>query len=346
MSNLAVRILTAVIAGTAVVAAIWFSPWGLFAFCAILSVLGILEFYKITGIRWAPAYIVAIVFAIVVWVWVAFHSLVVMPYSPAFSSFLFSSMFAPDLLGSMVLLILWAVLMFGLIMGSLFRKQNPDPVKEMAVTGMGYFYAFFPFVLFFMLHTGRLIAPETLDPDQQALLGYLNREHFASPPLQQGSLWDTSEYITTPQVQTPPAPTLMPAPHYRYMALGILFLFWTLDSFAYFGGRLFGKHKLFERISPKKTWEGSLIGAGFCIGLGVLFQFVWPVGWNWIVLAAIISVTGQLGDLVESMFKRSLQLKDSGGLLPGHGGILDRFDGFIISVPFIALFLLLTQWFC
>lgn len=133
-------------------------------------------------------------------------------------------------------------------------------------------------------------------------------------------------------------PELSSEYHYA-LPLGILFLTWFLDSFAYFGGRLFGKHPLFPRISPKKTWEGALTGVVFCMGLGIaLSLYTEPRSYNWLIIAGIISVISQLGDLVESMFKRSRQIKDSGKLLPGHGGMLDRFDGVYLSVPFIYLY--------
>ena len=121
--------------------------------------------------------------------------------------------------------------------------------------------------------------------------------------------------------------------------LGILLLTWTLDSFAYFSGRFFGKHPLFPRISPKKTWEGAIGGAICCIAVGVGLNYWFSdTGTNWVIIAFIISVVSQLGDLIESMFKRSRKLKDSGNILPGHGGMLDRFDGIYLSVPFIFLY--------
>ncbi|MCB0856159.1 MAG: phosphatidate cytidylyltransferase, partial [Bacteroidetes bacterium] len=123
------------------------------------------------------------------------------------------------------------------------------------------------------------------------------------------------------------------------LPLGILLLTWVLDSGAYFAGRWLGKHPLFPRISPKKTWEGSIGGAVLCIALGVLLEKMLPAQpYNWIVIAAIISVFSQLGDLIESMFKRSIEIKDSGSLLPGHGGMLDRFDGIYVSIPFLFLY--------
>ncbi len=125
--------------------------------------------------------------------------------------------------------------------------------------------------------------------------------------------------------------------------LGYFLLLWTSDTGAYLSGKFLGKHKLFERISPKKTWEGS-IGA---LILTLIVSYVISIYFtnlsitNWIVLAILIVVFGGLGDLVESMLKRSLKIKDSGNILPGHGGILDRFDGLLLSVPFVYGYLIL-----
>jgi phosphatidate cytidylyltransferase len=130
--------------------------------------------------------------------------------------------------------------------------------------------------------------------------------------------------------------------NYQYQCiLGYLFIMWANDIGAYFAGTYLGKHKLFERISPKKTWEGFFGGAIFALaiaaGIGHFFNGFTAV--QWFIIAAIIIVTGTLGDLVESMFKRSVHLKDSGSLLPGHGGFLDRFDCLFISAPFVFFYL-------
>lgn len=126
---------------------------------------------------------------------------------------------------------------------------------------------------------------------------------------------------------------------------GCLFILWATDTGAYFAGTYFGKSKLFERISPKKSWEGAVGGAVlaliFAVGIGYFFKSF--LMWQWLVIAAIIIVGGIYGDLVESLLKRSIEIKDSGDSLPGHGGFLDRFDGLFISAPSIVAFVELVQ---
>jgi phosphatidate cytidylyltransferase len=125
------------------------------------------------------------------------------------------------------------------------------------------------------------------------------------------------------------------------IVLGCLLLLWASDTGAYFAGTNFGKTKLFERVSPKKSWEGSI--GGFAAAMVVsfflakYFEDIDP--WKWYIIGAIIVIAGTFGDLVESLFKRSIQIKDSGSIIPGHGGFLDRFDGLLLSVPFIIAFL-------
>ncbi len=127
--------------------------------------------------------------------------------------------------------------------------------------------------------------------------------------------------------------------------LGILILTWALDTSAFFIGKGIGRHALFPRVSPKKTWEGAIGGAICCMIAGVILYFTWPISripeFNWLIVAGIIAVFSQLGDLVESLFKRSMDLKDSGRILPGHGGMLDRFDGFMLSMPFLYFYYIL-----
>lgn len=129
------------------------------------------------------------------------------------------------------------------------------------------------------------------------------------------------------------------------IVFGLLFILWASDTGAYFAGTLFGKRKLFERISPKKSWEGFFGGAFlalvFAYGLSRFFHTFTLA--QWIVIGLIIIIGGTFGDLVESLLKRSIEIKDSGTALPGHGGFLDRFDGLLISMPFIVAFVELAM---
>lgn len=127
--------------------------------------------------------------------------------------------------------------------------------------------------------------------------------------------------------------------------LGFFIILWTNDTGAYLAGRFFGKHKLFERISPKKTWEGSFGGGLLTLAAAyILSLFFTNLDLtNWIVISILVAIFGGLGDLVESMLKRSLNIKDSGNILPGHGGILDRFDSLLISIPFIYSYIYLIS---
>ncbi len=120
-------------------------------------------------------------------------------------------------------------------------------------------------------------------------------------------------------------------------------LLWVNDIFAYLTGKLLGKHKLFPRISPGKTIEGSIGGLMFTMASLIVFCHYsqWFPITHAIGLAAVAVVFGTLGDLCESMLKRQAGVKDSGKLIPGHGGILDRFDSIMFSVPFIFVYLLL-----
>ena len=129
-----------------------------------------------------------------------------------------------------------------------------------------------------------------------------------------------------------------------WMMLAYVVIVWSNDIFAYLVGCAIGRHRMCERISPKKSWEGFFGGVAGAIGIGVLAG--WLLGGDlllWGGLAAVIAVTGVAGDFVESMFKRSVDMKDSGSMLPGHGGWLDRFDAMLISAPFVFVYLLVMM---
>ncbi len=130
-------------------------------------------------------------------------------------------------------------------------------------------------------------------------------------------------------------------------SLEVFFLFvliWSSDSFAYFAGKLFGKHKMAPKISPKKTWEGFAGGVLLTLILAFFIENNFPeLRGNWMVVGFLVSVFAPLGDLVESQLKRTFGVKDSGKIIPGHGGILDRLDSFIICVPVVYLYFVLEK---
>ena len=126
------------------------------------------------------------------------------------------------------------------------------------------------------------------------------------------------------------------------LTLALLLLIWTTDTFAYFVGKSLGRHPLFPAVSPKKTWEGSIGGAIGALLVAVVLKLTVVPFLPWghlLVVALICGIVSQLGDLAESKMKRSVAAKDSGNLLPGHGGLLDRFDALLLAAPLVYLYL-------
>lgn len=169
----------------------------------------------------------------------------------------------------------------------LIRKEG-NPILDLAVTIIGWFYVVFPFIIFLLI--------------------------FKLPNL-------SGEWI---------------------IISGMFLIIWSNDTFAYLSGRFFGKHKLFERISPKKTWEGSIGGFVFAIIAGLVYSYFTDQNFLfWGIGACIVSVAGVFGDLIESKIKRVTGVKDSGSIMPGHGGILDRFDAIMFAAPFFYVWSIL-----
>lgn len=149
------------------------------------------------------------------------------------------------------------------------------------------------------------------------------------------------------------APSLHELSLFRYpwiLPAIIIAIIWINDTMAYIVGSLIGKTPL-SKISPKKTWEGTLGGIALAVGLtgwvcGMLFPFAWSgfaltiPSYTWYLLAAIVAITGTVGDLLESKLKRMAGVKDSGHFMPGHGGFLDRFDSLLLAIPFAWLFMI------
>ncbi len=141
-----------------------------------------------------------------------------------------------------------------------------------------------------------------------------------------------SNFLVFPKVESQYSPKLF---------LALLVLIWVYDSFAYLFGVSLGKHRLYERISPKKSWEGAI--GGTLAALGVSFaiaQYIPQIAWfHWLIIAFLVVAFSTLGDLTESMLKRQFGVKDSGTIFPGHGGILDRFDSLLFAIPVMVCYL-------
>lgn len=207
-----------------------------------------------------------------------------------------------------VMLLMLIPLISVVFIGELFLREN-RPFHNIAFTLLGLFYVAVPFSL---LHFAAFNYTDEL---------YYNKEGI-----------DILNFVFQPKFRVD---------YNDQLLLGFFILHWINDTGAYLVGVSFGKHKLFKRISPKKSWEGALGGSVFAgIAAIILAKFFHNLDLsNWIVIALIVIIFGTLGDLVESMLKRYLGLKDSGKLLPGHGGILDRFDGVIFSAPIVFAYI-------
>lgn len=162
-----------------------------------------------------------------------------------------------------------------------------------------------------------------------------------------GKLIFTVVYLALPfgfALGLPKFSTLDPSKSFTLEVFMLFVLIWSSDTFAYLTGKFFGKHKMAPRISPKKTWEGFAGGVILTLVLGFFVEQYFPeLRGNWMIVGFLVSVFAPLGDLVESQLKRSFAVKDSGNIIPGHGGVLDRLDSFIICAPVIYLYFILEK---
>ncbi len=177
---------------------------------------------------------------------------------------------------------------------------------------------------------------------------------FKDSPVDGQTVADIGKAVMGPVYVGLPLALLIPIDRFyliNYPVKGIWIFFllsvtFASDTGAFYFGRLFGKHKLYETISPKKTWEGAAGGLICSVIISILFLRILgprPVDPWVIILVMALSAIGQLGDLAESMLKRSQGVKDSGSILPGHGGVLDRIDSLLFSIPVLYLFLVWTM---
>ena len=268
MKNILTRTITGIIFITIIIGSICLSIYTFMAVFLLITILGLLEFYKMAATDTAiPQRSSGIVIGSLL--------------------FLTIALYAHHLIGfSFVIINLGLAFLVFII--ELYRKKD-HPFTNIAYTLLGVFYIAFPL----------------------ALLNF-----FYSPFQFRG------EFNT-------------------HILIAFFTITWLVDTAAYLSGMAFGRHRLFERISPKKSWEGSI--GGFLMGIisawviSLIFKDL--TFFHWAIIATIITITGGFGDLVESMFKRSVNTKDTGTLLPGHGGILDRFDCVFFSAPFVFIYI-------
>lgn len=221
-------------------------------------------------------------------------------------------------LDSRWLLILLVPTIFFLFVGELFRFKT-KPIHNIAFSLLAIIYIVIPITLL-----NNLVFIERQDLINMNYTDIQNYEGFVSDVL----------FFN-------PERSIIYSP---FIILGYFSIIWIYDSFAYLIGVSFGKHRLFERISPKKSWEGVIGGGFITIAISALFPKIFQIlSWqNWVILAVLVIFSSTLGDLVESLFKRYLNIKDSGKLIPGHGGILDRFDSVLLSAPIAFIYLQLS----
>lgn len=148
-------------------------------------------------------------------------------------------------------------------------------------------------------------------------------------------------YVALPLTLLLYIPVMGDAAWNPWLVVAYIAIVWSNDVFAYLVGMSIGRHRLFERLSPKKSWEGFFGGvAGAVVAALLAAHWLGGSAVAWGGLAVVTAVTAVLGDLVESMFKRAADVKDSGAVIPGHGGVLDRFDALLLSAPFVYVYMI------
>ena len=281
LKNLTVRTLSGAVLAAVLFGATLLSPWGYVALLAVITAVGVWEFYNLAqGCGYSAQRVMGTSLAVILF---------------GFGAAIFASVaVARSLEAERVIL---AAILYGLVavpsvfVCELFRRQE-HPIANVAVTLAGVLYVALPAAL--------MLAVPLL--------------------LSNGAGWNP------------------------WCALCYILTIWANDSFAYLAGVAFGKHRMCERISPKKSWEGFVGGVVAAVGFAVLWG--WLLDGNmlvWAGLGGVVAITGVAGDFVESLFKRSAGVKDSGAIMPGHGGVLDRFDALFISAPYAVLYLILVS---
>lgn len=223
------------------------------------------------------------------------------------------------------------------------KHKNATFNKWLAILGGGYLFAAF----FAVYHTEAKPALPIFAPYITLVVYMFIQQVFST----KGSKLDNFAYFTLSQVYAALPFAMLnvlssgmtePGESYAFiLPLSIFIFIWCNDTGAFCFGCTLGRHKMFERVSPKKTWEGFAGGALTAIGAGVVLSHFFDAMtlWEWVGMGATVVATATLGDLIESCMKREMKIKDSGNILPGHGGMLDRFDSTLLAAPSVIVYL-------
>ena len=206
--------------------------------------------------------------------------------------------------------------------------------------------------LFFFMYANSFLSIKESNTETLLLLPYILlvaymfvRELYRK----KGGILDNMAYFTLSQVYAAIPFALLNViasynnnSEYNYIfPLAIFIFLWSNDTGAYCVGCTIGKHKMFKRVSPKKSWEGFIGGACTAVVAGYVISLFYDIlnTWQWMGMALVVVIAGTLGDLIESCIKREIGIKDSGNILPGHGGILDRLDSAMLAIPCMVIYL-------
>ena len=309
MTNLKLRVLTAIVAIPVIVLLCMAGGLWFFLFVALISALALSEFYAIAAAKGAkPIAATGIVLGFLINL-SFYHAKLRTGLAGLAESAGFSFPFPSQ---AQLLLIILLLAVAGLSLIELFRNQG-SPVLNLSVTLFG--------LLYISLFFGTLIGiREVFVPLDFPMLRFFASESSFTDP-------ETIERV------------------YRWggsTVLSVLATIWICDSAAFHIGSAFGRHKLYPRVSPNKSWEGAAAGFVAAVGASLAAKYLvlgYLTAGSAVVIGALVGVFGQLGDLIESLFKRDAGVKDSSALIPGHGGVFDRFDSLLLVAPLVYLYL-------
>ena len=309
LSNLTTRVLVALVGIPLIVGITLMGGYVFFLFVALIAIAGLWEFYALTRAKGAsPQVVTGMVFGmclLAVFMYDKFHIAIPGIFAAAGLSVPFPSMAQEFLIAVLIFL--------PLTLGIELFRGKPEALANVSTTILGSLYVAFSLGSFVGIR-------ELFVPADFPVYAYFPVTGAAVPE-------DVAGLI------------------YRWGGFTVLSIFaaiWVCDSSAYFAGRAFGKHKLFPRVSPNKTWEGAVAGCVAAVLVCMLFQrFFLPylALRDAVICGIIVGVFGQIGDLAESLLKRDAGVKDSSTLIPGHGGALDRFDSLLFVAPLLFFYL-------